>query len=120
MFGFFFHRRGAGNGGKGVFQFGRGVGSTAGFTVIAVLVTSAAFRAFTFNITVGQKQLFYRIVQLFDFADGNMAFIAAGFVNLLREKTVFVAVGAVEIIERDLKTGKIGFVLGFYPVNQLF
>src|SRR5690606_25373118 len=97
-----------------------GVGGTAGFTVIAVLVASATFRALTFNVTVGQKQLFHRIVQLFDFAYGNMTFIAAGFVDPLGEITVFFAVGAVEVIEGHLKTGEIGFVLGFYPVNQLF
>src|SRR5690606_9407937 len=120
MLGFFFHRRGAGNSGKRIFQFSRGVGGTAGFTVIAVLVASATFRALTFNVTVGQKQLFHRIVQLFDFAYGNMAFITAGFVDPLGEITVFFAVGAVEVIEGHLKTGEIGFVLGFYPFNQLF
>ena len=117
---FFFHRRSAGNGGVGVFQIRRGVGGTAGFAVVAVLVASVTFRAFALDVTVSEENLFHRVEQLSNRAHGDVALVTTGLVDLFGEVTVFFAVGAVKVVEANLETGKVGFMLGFYCGNLFF
>ena len=104
------HRPGAGDGGIRVDQFGRGIGAAADFAIVAVLVFGLAFGAATLDKTVGQKQAFFRVVELFDLAFGDMAVVAQAGVDQLTVMAVLCRVGGVEVVKIDQKAGKVLFV----------
>src|SRR3546814_10654381 len=86
------HRGGAGNRRFRVFQVGRCVGSAAFFTVVAVLVFGAAFRARALDEAVGQEHVLFRVEILGDRTGGDVPSVTQLQVDLARQLTVFFGV----------------------------
>ena len=73
------YRGGTTDGRVGLDQLCRGVGRTADFTVVAILVFRLALRAGALDETVGQEHAFLRVVKL---GDGLLDDVACVFVSL--------------------------------------
>ncbi len=115
-----FHRHGAGDGRAGIDQLGGGIGGAATFAVVPVLVVGAAAGAGTLDIAVGQEKLFFRVIGLGNFPAGNMAIVRQGPEYGLGKLPVFLGMGGVVIVERDMEVREIPLVAGLDLVDQLF
>ena len=109
MFRAFHDRCGTGQRRVGLLQLGRRIDGATHLTGITVLILRAAFRAFTFDVAIGQEHVLDRIVELVDRACRNQPFITQATVNLLREKMIFRGVSTVPVVERNMKTIQVGF-----------
>lgn len=114
------HRGGAGDRRLRILQVGGGVGRTAFFAVVAVLVLGAAFRAGALDEAVGQEHFLFRVEILGDGALGDVPGVSQFQVDLARQLTVFFGVSGVEVIEVHQEVGKVGAVFSLDVGDQLF
>ena len=101
------HRHAARHGRARILEFGRRVGGTAGFTVVAVLIVSAAFGAGALDKAIGQEHALLVIVVLLDLASFDEARVAQRPVDGFGAFAILVAVRGVVQIEVDVKTGEV-------------
>ena len=100
-----FHDGGrAGQGRVGVVQFRRCVNAATDLTTVAVLVLRAAFGAIALNETVRQEHVFFRIKKLFNGFRCDQPLVTQAAVDVLRERVVFGAIGAVPVVKGDVET----------------
>ena len=97
-------RLGARQGGVWRDQIGRRIHGAAHFAVVAILVFGVAVGAFALDEAVGQEHALGRIEELLDGAGFDQAGGLQVFVDGLRQLGVFGAVGAVPVVEADVKT----------------
>ena len=106
-------RLGTRQGRERVDQVGGGVNRTAHLAVVAVLVFGVALGALAFDEAVGQKHVLLRVKELFDRAHLDQRAtigrrnVAQVTVNLAGQLVVFWRVGAVPVVELDVKTVQI-------------
>ena len=103
MFGFAFDGRRSGKNGQRINQIFGGVGGTAIFTRIAVLIFSLATRAGAANKSVRKKHAFLLVVRLFDCARINVAGFAKSGVHATDQFFVLGRMSGVKIVELDTK-----------------
>ncbi len=113
------HRSGAGDRRLRILQVGRGIGGTAFFAVVAVLVLGAAFRAGALDEAVGQEHFLFRVEILGDGARGDVPGVPQLEVDLARQLTVFFSVSGVEVVEIHQELGKVGAVFSLHVGDQL-
>jgi len=95
-----------------VLQVGRGIGGTAHFAIVAVLIGRAALGALALDVAVGQKHAALGVVELGDAAPGDVATVAQGEINAGGDLAVFLRVGGVVMIEGHPEFGEIALVTG--------
>ena len=119
MFRFLHHRRRARQGRFRILQVGRRIHRAAAFAVVAVLIGRATARAFALDVAVGQEHRFDRVEKLLDGALFNEAGGLELAVDVLREKSVFVGVGRMPVIEFDVEAVKVLRTVGGDLRHQL-
>ena len=108
MFRAFHDRRGTGQRRVGLLQLGRRIDGAAHLTRVTVLILCATLGAFTFDVAIGQEHILDRIVELVDGPCRNQPLIAQTTIDFLRKKMIFRGVGAVPVVERNMKAIQVG------------
>ncbi len=97
----------AADGAGRVFQFVRAVRRRAGVARVAVLIARAAFGASAFDKAVGQEHVVVFAVELLDGRGGDITAALHRREDGVAECAVFVAVGSVVVVKRNLEVGKV-------------
>ncbi len=84
------------------------------------MLSRTTFGTFTLDKTIRQKQVFDRIIQLFDCTHSNQPRFFQFPVNILGIVTCLVGVRTVVLIESNMKTGKIAQMFRVNTGNQRF
>ena len=90
-----------------VLQLVESIRRTALFARIAILLRGTAFRTCPLHETVGQKHLAVRTVQLLDRARNERAALLQFAENVGAKSKIFRRIGRIEVVESNLKSGKI-------------
>ena len=93
-------------------QIGRAVDLAADLAVVAVLVLGVAVRAFALDEAVRQEHVLLGVEELLDGAALDQAVGLQVAVDRLRQLVVFHAVGAVPVVEGDVKTVQVRLAPG--------
>ncbi|MNB93050.1 hypothetical protein D3C75_401660 [compost metagenome] len=119
MLGVLHHRGSTGDGGFRVDQLGRAVGGAARVAVVTVLLRGLALGAGTLDEAVRQEHGLFRIEQLGDGADLDLAGRLEAAIDKPGQLAVLVAVGRVIVVEADVEAGKIPLMLLGYGGDHL-
>jgi hypothetical protein len=106
------HRRGAAESRIGRNKISRRIDGAAHFTGVTVLILGVTIRALTLDVAIGKKHAFDRVVELFDTAacDQTLGFECT--INGVRERHVFGGIGAMPMIEVNVKAMQVLWPFG--------
>ncbi len=99
--------RGAGQRRVRILQLGCFVDGAAMFAGVAVLIRRAAARALALDVAIRQEHCLDRVVELLDRAHVDQAGVTQAAVDRLRQLDVLGRVGAVPVVETDVKAVQI-------------
>ena len=119
VFRFPFHGSGTGDCRDRILQVTGGVGRTAGFTAITILIRAAAAGTLAPNEPVWQEYIGVWIIGLSDDSFGNVAGCIETIVNCLRKIAVFLRMGSVIEIELNMNSREITLMITEDLFNQL-
>ena len=118
LFGRLQDRRRAREHGVRVDEFGRLVGGTAHFAVVAVLVLCMADRALALDVAVGQEHALGRVVEAIDRLRVDQAVVAQAAVDALRQIDVFRRIRGIPVVERDVEAVQVLGAAGRDPGHE--
>ena len=116
----FFNRRGTGIDRARIDQLIGFVSGAALLAGIAILIHCLALGAGADHKTIGQENLFFRVVELLDGLNLYMAIGLQSTVNQFRQRLVFTGVGAVIVVMADQEAFGIGLVVGIHLLDPAF